>query len=134
MSELNRTKIDVDIDTNKYNAVEIGSVNYYRKDWMVWKMVEYAKDKVGQMSERIKELEALVPKNESLHDVTSKQVYYINTYPSVVFVGVRKVENNMVHFSTLKDNGDLSNTVRIWCINEFNSSYILEPSMYLNYV
>jgi hypothetical protein len=71
MSELNRTEIDVDIDTNKYNAVEIGGVNYYRKDWMVWKMVGYAKDKVGQMSERIKELEALVSKNESLHDVSN---------------------------------------------------------------
>ena len=48
MSELIKTKVSKKVDTVKYNVVEIGGVEYFRQDWMVFKMVEYAKAKLEQ--------------------------------------------------------------------------------------
>ena len=67
-------------------------------------------------------------------DVSEKEVYCNNNYSSIGFVGVRKVEESKVHFSILKDNGDLSNTISVWDKEEFKNTHRIEPTMYLNSV
>lgn len=63
--------------------------------------------------------------------VSRGQVWSAAMVSSVAHVGVRRLCDNEVHFSHIKDDGDLANTVIIHNIDDFTKNFTIEPNMYL---